>query len=149
MTYGISQTLNSMVIRALTPYYLLGQDSVRLSIHPIHEHPSFLYLLHALYAPQGFPATNYNVNILDLDGSGNEHVNARSDAHTELIKDIANAAAILLKNTNNALPLSLSGSKKTAVVGLDSAANSGCSLNACDDGTLSVGCVRAILLFRF
>lgn len=102
-----------MIIRALTPYYMLGQDS-------------------------DFPPTNYNVN----GDSGNQHVNARSNAHTSLIRQIANAGAVLLKNTNNALPLSTSNPpKKMAVVGLDAAPTHGCTLNACDDGTLSAGCV--------
>jgi len=108
-----------MVIRALTPYYMLGQDS-------------------------DFPATNFNVN----DDKGNKHVNARSDAHTALIRRIANAAAVLLKNTNNALPLSASSPpRKMAVVGLDAVPTDGCNLNACDDGTLSVGYVlRSIVI---
>lgn len=85
---------------------------------------------------QGFPTTNYNVN----SATGNLHVNARSSAHTALIKQIANAAAVLLKNTNNALPLSAtSPPAKLAIIGQDAANQTSCSLNACDDGTLSVG----------
>lgn len=102
-----------MIIRTLTPYYMLGQDS-------------------------GFPPTNFNVN----DDKGNQHINARSDAHTALIRQIANAGAVLIKNTKNALPLSTSSPpQKMAVVGLDAAPNHGCMLNACNDGTLSVGYV--------
>lgn len=97
-----------MIIRTLTPYYMLGQDC-------------------------GFPATNYNVQ----SSSNNQHVNARSDAHTQLIREIGGAAAVLLKNTNNALPLV--SPAKIAVIGQDAANNTGCALNACDDGTLSVG----------
>lgn len=85
---------------------------------------------------QGFPSTNYNVN----SDTGNLHVNARTSAHTELIKQIANAAAVLLKNTNNALPLSAtSPPAKLAIIGQDAANQTSCGLNACDDGTLSVG----------
>lgn len=150
-----------MVIRALTPFYMLGQDSVRAifkrlsspsrrltsSFHPpiIFNHfpPPFLpdVLLPSL--PQGFPTTNYNVN----SDTGNLHVNARTSAHTTLIKQIANAAAVLLKNTNNALPLSATNPPaKLAIIGQDAANQTSCSLNACDDGTLSVGYVKILYL---
>lgn len=109
-----------MIIRTLTPYYMLGQDS-------------------------GFPPTNYNVQ----SSSNNQHVNARSDAHMQLIRQIGGAAAVLLKNTNNALPLV--SPAKIAVIGQDAANTTGCALNACDDGTLSVGsvCTIAISVFFF
>ncbi|KAF8290885.1 glycoside hydrolase [Clavulina sp. PMI_390] len=103
--------LNDMLIRAYTPYYMLGQDS-------------------------GFSNTSYNVN----SASGNLHVNARTAAHTQTIKDIANAGAVLLKNTNNALPFNINNPPATlAIAGQDSINQTSCSLEACDYGTLSVG----------
>ncbi|KAF8342918.1 glycosyl hydrolase family 3 N terminal domain-containing protein [Cantharellus anzutake] len=108
-------TLDTMVIRVLTAYYRLGQD-------------------------QGYPPTNFNVQ----SSSNNDHVNARSNAHTSLIKTIADASAVLLKNVDNFLPLaapSTSGpARKIALIGSDiGAPNKGCLLNACDNGTLSIG----------
>ncbi|KAH7105390.1 glycoside hydrolase superfamily [Auriculariales sp. MPI-PUGE-AT-0066] len=101
--------LQEMCINILTPYYKLGQDS-------------------------GFPALSFNVQ-----GSGdNSHVNARSDAHTSLIREIADASAILLKNSNNTLPLGLPAS--IAIIGEDGKPpKNGCDLNACLDGTEVVG----------
>ena len=66
-------------------------------------------------------------------------MNVRSNAHTALIRTIGGASAVLLKNVNNTLPLLAPG--KIAVIGLDAGPNAGCNLNACDAGTLSVGCV--------
>ncbi|KAF9515677.1 glycoside hydrolase family 3 protein [Hydnum rufescens UP504] len=80
-----------------------------------------------------FPTTNFNVQ----SSSSNSHVNARTAAHTALIRTIGGASAVLLKNLNNALPLV--SSENIAVVGLDAGPNAGCTLNACDAGTLSVG----------
>ncbi|KAF8310466.1 glycoside hydrolase [Clavulina sp. PMI_390] len=106
-----SARLDEMIIRAYTPYYMLGQDA-------------------------GFPVTNYNVET----SSGNQHVNARSAAHTKLIKDIASAGTVLLKNINNALPLDTGNPPRTlAIVGQDAINQTSCELNACDYGTLSVG----------
>lgn len=127
-----------MVTRILTPYYFLGQDSVSPA-YPISRCSKSL-----TFFQQDFPPTNYNTQ----GTSGNQHVDARSEEHTTLIKDIANAGAVLLKNTN-VLPLSAASPPKTiAVIGLDAAITTGCMLNECDGGTLSVGCALLVIVHR-
>ena len=69
----------------------------------------------------------------------NYHVDVRGD-HANLIRDIGARATVLLKNTNNALPLSKP--KFIAVVGEDAGPNlygpNGCSDRGCDNGTLGM-----------
>ncbi|KAF9515679.1 glycoside hydrolase family 3 protein [Hydnum rufescens UP504] len=93
--------VDTMVTRMLIPYFRLGQD-------------------------QGFPAINFNFQ----SSSSNSHVNARTTAHTALIRIIGGASAVLLKNLNNALPLV--SPDNIGVVGLNAGPNVGCTLNACD-----------------
>jgi beta-glucosidase len=100
-----------MATRILTPYFLLGQD-------------------------RGFPRTNFNINGPDF----NENVSVRSINHTRLIRTIAAAGTVLLKNDRNTLPLQAEHIKTLAVIGSDAAPNQErCMLNACLNGTLSVG----------
>ena len=71
----------------------------------------------------------------------NEHVDVRAD-HGTLIRQLGSASTVLLKNVNNALPLT--GKEKfTAVFGDDAGDNSngpnGCSDRGCDNGTLAMG----------
>ncbi|MCJ1241663.1 hypothetical protein MMC14_009669 [Varicellaria rhodocarpa] len=71
----------------------------------------------------------------------NEHVDVRAD-HGTLIRQLGSASTVLLKNVNNALPLT--GKEKfTAVFGDDAGDNSngpnGCSDRNCDNGTLAMG----------
>jgi beta-glucosidase len=100
-----------MAMRILTPYFLLGQDS-------------------------GFPETNFNINGPQL----NENVAVRSANHTRLIREIAAAGTVLLKNERTVLPLQTPRLGTLAVIGSDAAPNLGrCMLNACLNGTLSIG----------
>ncbi|KAF8308382.1 beta-glucosidase [Clavulina sp. PMI_390] len=83
----------------------------------------------------GFPATNFN----SWTGAGS-HVNVQG-THGTLIRQIGAASTVLLKNTNNALPLV----KPTtiAVIGNDAVPNSGginsCADRGCDNGILALG----------
>ena len=70
----------------------------------------------------------------------NEHVDVRAE-HGQLIRQIGAASTVLLKNTNNTLPLT--GKEKfTAVFGSDAGSNpygpNGCSDRGCDNGTLAM-----------
>ena len=71
----------------------------------------------------------------------NEHVDVRGE-HAAVIREIGSASTVLLKNTNNALPLS-GKEKLTAVIGEDAGSNilgpNGCSDRMCDNGTLAMG----------
>lgn len=67
----------------------------------------------------------------------NQHVDVRGE-HASLIREIGAKATVLLKNTNNTLPLSKP--KFVAVIGEDAGPNlygpNGCSDRGCDNGTL-------------
>jgi beta-glucosidase len=80
-------------------------------------------------------------------------VSVRSNAHTALVREIASASAVLLKNnrttttgdpsgmTIRGLPVAASYIKTMAVVGQDARMpNLKCNgLNECNDGTMSIG----------
>ncbi|KAG5338890.1 hypothetical protein C0989_005663 [Termitomyces sp. Mn162] len=120
--------LNQMVTRVLAPWYRLGQDS-------------------------GYPPVNFDAQRPDGSGSRNLNVSVRSDAHTALVREIASASAVLLKNnrtittgtqsgtTTRGLPLAASKVKTIAVIGQDAKMpNLHCNdLNECNDGTMSIG----------
>ena len=69
----------------------------------------------------------------------NFHVDVRGD-HATLIRDIGARSTVLLKNINNALPLSKP--KFVAVIGEDAGPNplgpNGCADRGCDNGTLGM-----------
>jgi beta-glucosidase len=71
----------------------------------------------------------------------NEHVDVRGE-HASLIRQIGSASTVLLKNVNNALPLT-GKEKLTAVFGEDAGSNpdgpNGCGDRGCDGGTLAMG----------
>jgi beta-glucosidase len=70
----------------------------------------------------------------------NEHVDVRAD-HGRLIRQIGADSTVLLKNTNNALPLT-GREKLTGVFGEDAGSNiygpNGCPDRGCDNGTLAM-----------
>ncbi|KAK7436898.1 hypothetical protein VKT23_018918 [Stygiomarasmius scandens] len=125
--------LNEMVTRILTPWFMLGQD-------------------------QDFPGINFDAQHADGSGSLNLGVNVRSDAHTELTREIGRASAVLLKKnrttsdgtpsgtTTRGLPVAQERIKSIAVIGQDAKLpNLNCNpplapgLNECNDGTMSIG----------
>ncbi|KAG8692221.1 hypothetical protein FRC09_011385 [Ceratobasidium sp. 395] len=116
---GVNVTrLDEMVTRSIAPWYRFGQDS-------------------------GFPATNFDAQHPDGSGSLNLNVNVRTDAHTALVKEIASASAVLLKNsrtTSSSAGLPLAIPKTIAIVGQDAKKGpADCKLNECNDGTMSIG----------
>lgn len=129
-----------MVTNVLTSYYKLGQDGVSRKIH-------FRYALLMTGAVQPYPAVNFDSQRPDGSGPGNQNVVVRTAAHTALIREIAAASAVLLKNTRSGsqgLPL---GQPKTiAVIGQDAKMPTpDCNLNMCNDGTMVIGCVTRVL----
>ncbi|KAG6883483.1 hypothetical protein C0993_005919 [Termitomyces sp. T159_Od127] len=120
--------LHQMVTRILASWYRLGQDS-------------------------GYPPVNFDAQRPDGSGPRNLNVTVRSDAHTALVREIASASAVLLKNnrttttgtpsgtTIRGLPLAASRIKTIAVIGRDAKLpNLNCNdLNECNDGTMSIG----------
>lgn len=102
--------VDNMVTRILAGWYFLGQDS-------------------------GYPTvtgwTSWN------GGTGGPNVQG---THSTVARAIARDGIVLLKNTNNALPLKKPAS--LAVIGLDSVVNpngiNSCTDRDCDDGTLAM-----------
>ncbi|TRM67542.1 glycoside hydrolase family 3 protein [Schizophyllum amplum] len=119
------ETLNGMVSHILAPWYRLGQDS-------------------------DYPSPNFDVQNPDGSGDLNENVNVRTDATTALVREIAAASTVLLKNnrtdTSRGLPVDASTVKKVAIIGQDAImprkdCGSGATygLNQCNEGTMSIG----------
>jgi len=119
--------LDDMCTRIMAAFYYVGRDKYQVPI-------------------------NFNVWSLDTYGyihpvpeigyqQINWHVDVR-DSHSQLIREHAAKSTVLLKNANNALPLT--GKEKfTAVIGWDAVVNTwgpnGCSDRGCDNGTLAMG----------
>ncbi|KAF8188327.1 glycoside hydrolase family 3 protein [Pholiota molesta] len=117
--------LNQMVSNILASWYRLGQDS-------------------------GYPPVNFDAQHSDGSGALNLNVNVRTAAHTALVREIAAASAVLLKNnrtvnavgtTIRGLPAVLGVAKTVAIIGKDALLpNLACNdLNECNDGTMSIG----------
>ncbi|KAJ7594941.1 beta-glucosidase [Mycena floridula] len=109
---SVAQTrVTDMATRILAAWYLLGQDS-------------------------GYPAVNFNA----FNSGAGTHVNVQAD-HKNLIRTIAAASTVLLKNTNSTLPLK--APKTLAIIGNGAATSSrginGYTDRGGDDGVLAVG----------
>ncbi|KAM5538168.1 hypothetical protein V8D89_008055 [Ganoderma adspersum] len=113
--------LDDMATRILAGWFLLGQDS-------------------------GYPAVNFN-SWLSFLGS---HVNVQGD-HASLIRTIGGASAVLLKNSNNALPLS--APKTMAIVGTGARSAiigpNECLDHSCNDGVLAIGWGSGTAYFQY
>ncbi|KAL1747219.1 glycoside hydrolase family 3 protein [Schizophyllum fasciatum] len=119
-------TLNGMVAHVLAPWYRLKQDA-------------------------GYPAPNFDVQHADGSGALNEHVNVRTAATTALVREIAGASAVLLKNARGAaggaaLPVDARAVGRVAIIGQDAkmprkdcGAGPSAGMNQCNEGTVSVG----------
>ena len=102
--------VDNMVTRILAGWYFLGQDS---------GYPTVT----------GWTSWNGGTGGPDVQGT-----------HSTVARAIARDGIVLLKNTNNALPLKKPAS--LAVIGLDSVVNpngiNSCTDRDCDDGTLAM-----------
>ena len=119
--------LDDMATRIMAAWYYVGRDKTQVPIN-------FDSWTLETYGPQHFYA-NEQVRLV------NEHVDVRGE-HGDLIRQIGSASTVLLKNVNNALPLT-GNEKFTAVFGSDAGDNplgpNGCSDRGCDLGTLALG----------
>ncbi|EIN13535.1 beta-glucosidase [Punctularia strigosozonata HHB-11173 SS5] len=111
---SVSQArITDMATRILAAWYLVGQDS-------------------------GYPAVNFNA--WNVNASPATHVNVQAD-HANLIRTIAAASTVLLKNTNHVLPLNKP--KSIALIGSAAGPNpngpNGCTDRSCDSGVLAMG----------
>ncbi|KAF3030327.1 hypothetical protein E8E12_000460 [Didymella heteroderae] len=80
--------LDDMVVRIMTPYFHLGQESDFPAIDGYTPQLGF-------YGALGYP---HNFTLGPV-------VDARRNEHTQLIRDLGAAGTVLLKNTDGALPL--------------------------------------------
>ncbi|KAL6702677.1 hypothetical protein ACN47E_001224 [Coniothyrium glycines] len=119
--------LDDSVTRILAAYYQLGQD-------------------------QNYPRPNFDTNTQDAEGLlypgalygprgiVNEFVNVQAD-HAVVAREVARDAITLLKNQNNALPLSRNATLK--IFGTDAEKNpdgiNSCADQGCNKGTLGMG----------
>ena len=118
--------LDDMVTRIIAAWYYVGRDNTSIPIN-FDSWTLDTFGYEHFYAKEGYSLIN-------------EHVDVRQE-HGDLIREIGSASTVLLKNTNNALPLT--GKEKfTAVFGDDAGDNplgpNGCSDRGCDNGTLGM-----------
>ncbi|KAK1224055.1 hypothetical protein PQX77_012998 [Marasmius sp. AFHP31] len=104
---------------------------------------------------EDFPEVNFDSRFPDGSGPNNTVVDARSEEHTSLTREIGAASAVLLKNerktddgtpegsTIRGLPLSESQIKSLAVIGRDAKQLNqtcgGSAFNMCNEGTMIMG----------
>lgn len=118
--------LDDMATRIMAAYYYLGQD-------------------------EDFPELNFAQGDLSTYGylyphamedftQINQHVDVR-DHHAEVIRRVGANSIVMLKNTNQALPLK--SPRQLAVIGEDAGPSlfgpNGCADRGCDNGTLAMG----------
>ena len=119
--------LDDMATRIIAAWYLVGRDNAST---PAINFDSWTL---DTFGYQHFFAAE-NVRLI------NEHVDVRAE-HARLIRQQGADSTVLLKNTNNALPLT-GKEKSTAVFGSDAGDNpygpNGCSDRGCDNGTLGM-----------
>lgn len=118
--------LNDMATRIIAAWYYVGRDNTSVPIN-FDSWTLDTFGNQHFFAKEGY-------------GLINEHVDVRAE-HGNLIRQIGSASTVLLKNTNNALPL-VGKEKLTAVFGNDAGDNptgpNGCSDRGCDNGTLAL-----------
>ena len=118
--------IDDMATRIIAAWYLVGRDNASVPIN-------FSSWTLATFGFENFFAMKQSTLI-------NEHVDVRAE-HGSLIRMLGAASTVLLKNTNNTLPLT--GKEKfTAVFGSDAGSNpfgpNGCPDRGCDNGTLGM-----------
>lgn len=120
--------LDDACVRIMSAFYLVGRDTTQVPIN-------FDSWTRDTFAP-------IHIAVESPIGLVNEHVDVRGDDHAGLIREIGRASTVLLKNTNNALPLS-GDERQVAVFGEDAGSNpygaNGCPDRGCDNGTLAMG----------
>ena len=119
--------IDDMVTRIMAAYYYVGRDQHQVGIN-------FDFWTLDTYGP-----------TYAYIGLGNELVNEHVDVrgeHAGNIREVGRASTVLLKNTNNALPLK-GTEKQVGIIGYDAGSNpygaNGCANRDCDNGTLAMG----------
>jgi beta-glucosidase-like glycosyl hydrolase len=113
---------------------------------------SWIIQWYQLGQDQDYPLPNFSSNTADPTGScypaallsptcvTNQYVNVQSD-HAKVARNVSREAITLLKNVNNALPLSTSASLK--IFGSDAENNpagpNACNQRSCNTGILGMG----------
>jgi len=115
-----------MAVRIMAGFYFVGRNATRTPIN-FSSWTTDTYGYEHYYVGTGWTQINDHVNV--------------QDGHGSLIRSIGARSTVLLKNTNNALPLT--GTEKlTAVFGEDAGPNvdgpNSCSDRGCDNGTLGM-----------
>jgi len=117
--------LDDMVVRIMSAYYKVGRDQYKVPVNFNSWNLSTYGYQHP-EADEDFTQINW-------------HVNVQGD-HAALIREIGGASTVLLKNTNNTLPLNKP--KSVAIIGEDAHDNPGgpnsCGDRGCDIGTLAM-----------
>ncbi|KAH6675714.1 putative beta-glucosidase A [Halenospora varia] len=121
--------IDDMAVRIMSAYFKVGRDP-NVDGKTIVNFNSWSQDTYGYIHPQaneGYQQINYHVNV--------------QDGHARLIREIGGASTVLLKNTNNALPLKKP--KSVAVIGEDAHDNpagpNACGDRGCDVGTLAMG----------
>ena len=118
--------LDDMVTRIIAAWYYVGRDNASIPIN-FDSWTLDTYGYQHFFAKEDFTLIN-------------EHVDVRQE-HANLIRQLGSASTVLLKNTNNTLPLT-GNEKFTAVFGDDAGDNpygpDGCPDRGCDNGTLGM-----------
>ena len=118
--------LDDAATRIIAAWYYVGRDNASVPIN-------FDSWTLDTFGYQHFAASE-GYNLI------NEHVDVRGD-HGNLIRQLGSMSTVLLKNTNNVLPLT-GLEKYTAVFGGDAGDNpygpNGCPDRGCDNGTLGM-----------
>ena len=119
--------IDDMATRILAAWYFVGRDENTVNVN-FDSWTLDTYGYQHYISQEGYTLVN-------------EHVNVRGE-HGREIRDQASKSTVLLKNTNNTLPLT-KDEKFTAVFGEDAGDNmygpNGCPDRGCDNGTLAVG----------
>lgn len=120
--------VDDMAVRIMAAYYLVGRENNTVDIN-FSSWTLDTYGYEYFGTSQGSPNTVVN-----------SHVDVRAD-HAAIVRQIGSASTVLLKNTNNVLPLT-GEEKLTAVIGEDAGSNplgpNGCTDRGCDNGTLGM-----------
>lgn len=119
--------IDDMAVRIMSAFYKVGRDHAQVPINFDAWTTDEYSYLHYLVS-EGYQQVN-------------SYVDVQSD-HKDLIRKIGSSSIVLLKNTNNALPLT-GNEKFTAIIGEDASANpngpNSCVDRGCDTGTLAMG----------
>lgn len=119
--------IDDMAVRILAAWYFVGRDKATIPIN-LNSWTLDTYGFQHFIASQGYTLVN-------------QHVDVRGE-HSTLIRQIGAASTVLLKNTNNVLPLT-GREKFTAIFGSDAGDSplgpNGCDDRGCDNGTLASG----------